>query len=84
MQFVWAIALLVVSYAIQALTAKKPVGVDAKPATFEEFKFPQWEEGTPQAVVFGDVWTGDWMVTGVTNYKVEAIRSTGSGSGGKK
>lgn len=73
MQFVFAIALLIVSYAITALTAKKPT--DAKPSHLQDFTFPQHDEGTPQPVVFGEVWTSDWMVLYYGNLKSEAIRS---------
>lgn len=76
MNFIFAIALFVISYAITALTAKKPVGVaDAKPHTFADFNFPVHEEGTPQAVIFGDCWTSDWMVLYTGNLKTEAIKS---------
>lgn len=47
-----------------------------KPASLEEFEFPQADEGTPQAVTFGDCWTEDWMVLGVGNYRAEAIRTS--------
>lgn len=84
MNFIFAIALLIVSYAIQALTAKKPAGVaDAKPNTFEDFTFPQHNEGTAQSVIFGDCWTSDWMVLYTGNFRVEAIRAP-SPPGGKK
>lgn len=82
MNFVWAIALLIISYAITALTAKKPTVTNAQPASFEDFKLPQHDEGTPQPVVFGDCWIEDWMVLYYGNLKSEAIR-TKSG-GGKK
>jgi len=38
------------------------------PASFEDFDFPQFDEGTPIAHVFGDVWTDDWMVLAVGNF----------------
>jgi hypothetical protein len=82
MNFIWAIALLVVSYTITALTVKKSTVSEPKPAVFEDFDFPQHDEGTPQSVVFGDVWTEDWMVLYTGNFRVEAIRSTTGG--GKK
>lgn len=50
------------------------------PAAFEDIDFPQTDEGTPQAVFFGDCWTEDWMVISVGNYRTEAI----PGKGGKK
>lgn len=81
MNFVFAIALMVISYAITALTAKKPAGNVAKPATFEDFTFPQHDEGTAQPVIFGDVWIEDWFVLYYGNLKTEAIRVK---SGGKK
>jgi hypothetical protein len=77
MQLVFALALLVVSYAITALTAKKPV--DAKPARISEFQFPQHEEGVSQPVIFGECWTADWMVLYYGNLSTQAIRAKKSG-----
>jgi hypothetical protein len=82
MNWVFAIALMIVSYAIQALTAKKPVSTDAKPATFADFSFPQHEAGTPQPVIFGDVWIEDEMILYYGNLSSQAIRTTTSS--GKK
>lgn len=79
MSFVWALALLVVSYTIQALTAKKPANTDAKPATLADFSFPQHEEGTAQPVIFGTVWIEDPMILYYGNLSTEAIRSKSSG-----
>lgn len=72
------IALLVVSVGASYLARSKVI--QPKPAAFEDIKFPQFEEGTPQCVVFGDCWTGDWMVLGVGNYRTEEIKA----KGGKK
>lgn len=82
MNWIFAIALLIISYAVQALTAKKPTGTEAKPATFSDFTFPQHEEGTPQPVIFGDVWIEDEMILYYGSLSSEAIRS--KASGGKK
>lgn len=81
MQFLVAIALLVVAYAITALTASKPKG-DSGPPKLNDVKFPVPDEGTPQAVIFGDVWTKDWMVLWVGNYKTEEVHA--QSAGGKK
>jgi hypothetical protein len=78
MQIVWAIALMVISAAITALTTKPPQS--ASPALFGDFKFPQSDEGTPQIVVFGDVWIQDWFVTWYGQYRTTPIKA----SGGKK
>jgi len=82
MHFVFAIVMLIASYAITALTAKKPANTDAKPSHLQDFSFPQHDEGTPQPVVFGEVWTSDWMVLYYGNLKSEAIRT--SSKSGKK
>lgn len=64
---IYLIASYVISY---ALTPKqKP----PKPAAFEDLDIPQIEEGTAQAVFFGDCWTGDWQVLGVGNYRTVPI-----------
>lgn len=73
-----AIYLLIASVIINiALTPKQQ---PPQPTAFEDVDFPQANEGTPQAVVFGDCWTGEWMVLAVGNYSVEAVH----GGGGKK
>lgn len=83
MNFLWAIGLMIVSYAIQALTAKKPSGAEnAKPATFNDFQFPQHDEGTAQPVIFGDVWIEDEMILYYGNLSSQAIRA--KSASGKK
>lgn len=77
MQFLYALALFAASYLLSALTAPKVQG--PKAAAFEDFNFPQWEEGTPQPVLFGDCWTEDWTVCWYGNLKSQAIKG-----GGKK
>lgn len=73
------LALMVISYLLtMALTPKPKAPV---PAALKDFDFPQAEEGTPMAVVFGQVWLDGWMVLSVGNYVVEGIES---GGGGKK
>lgn len=81
MPFLWAIGAMVASYAITVLLMPKPKPQKPKPAAFEDFDFPQAEEGTPQAVVFGDCWTPDWIVLWYGNYRTSSIKS---GGGGKK
>ena len=73
-----SLVLMAASYAITAMMARKQA--PKKPASMEEFDFPQLDEGTAQAVVFGDVWTEDWMVLWYGDYQVTPIRS----KGGKK
>jgi len=75
---IWAqVIQLVVAIAISYATA--PKARKPKPAALEDFDFPVPEEGTPQAVVFGDVWSTDWMVLGYGNFRTRPIKS-----GGKK
>jgi hypothetical protein len=78
MDIVTGIILLVASVVISA--ALMPKVQPPKPAAFDEFDFPQADEGTPQAVTFGDCWSEDWMVLGIGNYRTTSIE----GDGGKK
>ena len=76
---IWVqLAIMLVSYFLSVAARPKPP--QPKPAAFGDFQFPQSTEGTPQAVVFGDVWTGDWMVLGVGQYRTVPIKQ----KGGKK
>jgi hypothetical protein len=78
MNFLWAIGMLIASYFITALLMPKPES--PKPSTLEDFDFPQIDEGSPQCVVFGDVWVPDWHILWYGNLRSSAIKS----SGGKK
>lgn len=64
--------LLIVSYAIQRALAPKPK--TPKPAALEDFEFPQIDESTPQAVVFGDVWIEGWFVLGTGNLRTTPVK----------
>lgn len=63
---------MLASYFISAIMRPSPE--NARPAAFDDFGFPQADEGTPQTVVFGDVRVSDWMVLGIGNYRTEAIK----------
>lgn len=67
-----AIALFVVSLVVSY--AMRPKSQTPKPPAFEDINIPQSAEGTPQAMDFGTVWSKDWMVLGVANYRTEEIR----------
>lgn len=54
-----------------ALAPKVQIETPEAPKSLD---LPQAEEGTPQAVIFGDCWSGDWMVLGHGNYRTEEIR----------
>lgn len=72
------VASLVISYMLQPKPQK------SKPAAFEDFDFPTVDDGTPQIVVFGDVWLTDWTVIGVGNFRSEAIIAKQKGLFGTK
>lgn len=59
---------LLVAYAARRKTSTPP-----KAAGLEDMQFPQSTEGTPQMVIFGDVWVRDWMVLGVGNFRTRPI-----------
>lgn len=73
-----ALLLIVASFIISAALTPKPKPPEA--ATADDFDFPKSDEGSPQAVIFGEVWSGDWMVLDVGNYRTTTITS----GGGKK
>lgn len=75
MEITTAIVLLIVSTIISAAIA--PKAQNRRPEAFEEIDFPQADEGTPQCVIFGDCWSGDWMVLAVGNYRTQDIRASG-------
>lgn len=72
MNFVFQLALLVVSYFISTALAPKPP--KPKPAALEDFDIPVAEQGRPVPVVFGTVlitgpnvlWYGDLRTTAIT------------------
>jgi hypothetical protein len=72
--FAWALVLLVASYAITMLTMKTQ---NQQPALLEDFDIPQVDEGTPHAVVFGDVWLEGWQVLWYGNFRTTKIKSKG-------
>ena len=73
-----AIYLMIASIVITAALAPK---IQATPPTaFSDIDFPQADEGTPQAVIFGDCWSKDWTVLTVGNYRTSPIPA----SDGKK
>ena len=78
MDFIWAIGMLVASFFITAMLTPKPE--IPRPASLEDFNFPQVDEGTPQSVVFGDVWISDWHVLWYGNMRTSEVKA----SGGKK
>lgn len=73
-QLIWAIVMLVASYLITSSMMPKPE--IQKPASFEDFDFPQFEEGTPQCVIFGDCQTESWMVLSYGNYRTQEVKSS--------
>jgi len=67
-----AVATLAVSFGITALM--QPKATKPKPATLEEFEFPQHEEDIPQTVIFGDVWQDGWEVLWWGNLRTQPIK----------
>lgn len=71
--FFYYLAVMIVSYVLAKAMTPKPQ-IDP-PATLKDFEFPQYEEGTPQAVIFGDCWTQGWMVLSYGNLRTEEIKA---------
>lgn len=77
MEIFTALIMLVASYVISYALMPKVKPPD--PTAFEDIDFPQAEEGTPQAVVFGDCWSADWTVLAVGNYRTSPIHADDEG-----
>ena len=73
--FAWALIFLVVSTALQMVLAVRPASPEA--SALADFDFPQVDEGTPEMVAFGDVWTDGWMVLWYGNLRTTKIKSKG-------
>lgn len=71
--FGWALILLVASSLLQSLTIKKS---ETKQTSLDDFDFPQVDEGTPQAVFFGDCWTDGWIVLWYGNFRSTKIKKS--------
>lgn len=68
--FAWALLFMVASSVLKAVFVK-PQKLD--PASLEDFDFPQIDEGTPQAVFFGDCWTDGWFILWFGNLRTTKI-----------
>ena len=73
----WLIV-LIISVIIQIALAPTPNV--PKPSTLVDFDLPQADEGTPQAVVFGEVWIRGWMVLSFGNLRTTEITMDSGGS----
>lgn len=71
-----SLLLLIASFVIQVALAPATSSTQSPPATADDFDFPQSDEGTPQAVFFGECWSSDWTVLAVGDYRNEAITSS--------
>lgn len=72
MEITTYLILVIVSYILSSALAPKPKV--EPPATLKDFEFPQVDEGTPQMVVFGDVWIEGWTVLAYGDLQVEEIK----------
>lgn len=68
-----ALAMMVASILISAALAPKPAS--PKPATMDDMNIAQVKEGTPQSVIFGEVWTGDQQILGYGDFRTSAVKA---------
>ena len=62
---------MVASSVLKALVAKPQ---KQEPAGLADFDIAQIDEGTPEAVFFGDCWTDGWFVLWWGNLRSKAIK----------
>lgn len=75
---IFALVMLVASFALQALSSQKHS--TEKPKSITDFQFPQSAEGQPQAVIFGDCWSVDHQILWFGRFRNSEIRKSASGS----
>ena len=68
---IYLVVTLILSYAL----TPKPKTPEA--ATLKDFDLPTPEEGTPQIVVFGDVWIDGWTVLNYGNLRTSKVYADG-------
>lgn len=73
----YAIVMIAASMVVTSVLAPTPPSQDA--ATLNDFDFPQIDEGTPQPIVFGDVWVSGWTVLNVGNFRTSPISGQQAG-----
>jgi hypothetical protein len=76
MNLIYAVGMMAASWVLQGLMMK-PVKAPEK-SGLKDFDFPQIEEGTPQMVIFGDVWIEDWHVLWYGNLRTSDIKPEGA------
>jgi hypothetical protein len=69
-----SLTLMVASMLISSLMMKNQ---NVKPASLEDFEFPQADEGTPQSRLFGQAWNPGWQVLWYGQLKTKKIKSSG-------
>ena len=75
----YEILILVASYLISAaMKPKARKAPDAVSALDSDFTFPQADEGTPQAVIFGEAWLPNWSVMWHGNYRGTPYQQQGT------
>lgn len=62
-------ALIMIAISLIISTSMAPTPAKREPEQFEDLDFPQTDDGTPESVVFGDVWISDWTILGLNNYR---------------
>lgn len=62
-------ALIMIAISLIITTSMAPKPAKREPEQFEDLDFPQTDDGTPQTVIFGDVWINDWTIVGIGNYR---------------
>jgi hypothetical protein len=75
----YEILILVASYLITAaMKPKARKAPDAVAALDSDFTFPQADEGTPEAVIFGEAWLPNWSVVWHGNYRGTPYQQQGT------
>lgn len=70
----WAmIIMMVVSIVLSVALAPKQT--QPQPGTYDDMNIPQIDEGTPQTVIFGEMWISDWFVLATGNFRTKKVKA---------
>lgn len=68
----WAMIIMMVVSMIISI-AMAPKATQPQPGTYDDMNIPQVDEGTPQTVIFGEVWISDWFVLATGNFRTQKV-----------
>ena len=70
----WAMLIMMVASMVLSIVLA-PKQKQPQPGTYDDMNIPQIDEGTPQSVIFGEVWISDWFVLATGNFRTKKVKA---------